>query len=425
VLHRTLAERGLRLDDTTEWAEIAAALLGFPLTLLLLDADGATIGVSSELTRRYGDVQATVLGEFAGEGEYVTSIAAPAFPTGIERRGLALRVRDHYALLLAEGAGAVPLDAEVERLRGLVSHLQRLAATDHLTGAWNRGQFDRLLAMHSGAESPRSTSLILLDVDHFKRVNDRFGHAVGDRVLQQAVRVIEANTRLSDYLFRWGGEEFALLVSRGGLESARRIAEKIRTAVAAHDFGEVGSITFSAGVAERLADESFEAWFERLDRALYGAKRAGRNCVVVDEAHEHGTPDLVLALGLRLQWEEAFECGEPTIDAQHKELFQQGNLLIDAALRGSPGLGEVLDEMIERIDRHFRDEEAILVRADYGDFARHQRAHRALLRHARDLQARMSAGTVSLADLIEFLVQDVVAGHFLKTDREFMPLFLQ
>ncbi|HWJ06369.1 MAG TPA: diguanylate cyclase [Steroidobacteraceae bacterium] len=415
----------MRLDATTEWTEIAAALLGFPLPLLLLDADGATTGVSSELTRRYGDIQATVLGEFAGEGEYVASIAAAAFPAGIERRGLALRVRDHYALLLAEGAGAVPLDAEVERLRSLVSHLQRLAATDHLTGAWNRGQFDRLLAMHSGSESPRSTSLILLDVDHFKRVNDRFGHAVGDRVLQQAVRVIEANTRLSDYLFRWGGEEFALLVSRGGLESARRIAEKIRNAIAAHDFAEVGSITISAGVAERLADETFEAWFERLDRALYDAKRSGRNCVVVDEAHEQGTNDLVLALGLRLQWEEAFECGEPTIDAQHRGLFQQANLLIDAALRGSPDLGAMLDDMIGQIERHFHDEEAILVRADYEDFARHQRAHGALLRHARELQARMPGGTVSLADLIEFLIQDVVAGHFLKTDREFMPLFLQ
>ena len=122
---------------------------------------------------------------------------------------------------------------------------------------------------------------------------------------------------MSDYLFRWGGEEFALLVSRGGLESARRIAEKIRNALAAHDFGEVGSITVSAGVAERLVEESFEAWFERLDRALYGAKRSGRDCVVVDEAHEHGTNDLVLALGLRLQWEEAFECGEPTIGSSY------------------------------------------------------------------------------------------------------------
>jgi diguanylate cyclase (GGDEF)-like protein/hemerythrin-like metal-binding protein len=418
-----MSERESHMESTTEWEEVSAALLAFPMPLLILDAEGVMTAVGGEVIRQYGDVRVCVRGRFAGEGEYVATISAPAFPAGVEKRGLALRVRDHYALLLAEGAGP-PVEAEVERLRVLVSHLQRLAATDHLTGAWNRAQFDRLLAMQSGFDAPRSTSLILLDLDSFKRINDRCGHAAGDRVLQETVRVIEANTRLSDYLFRWGGEEFALLVSRGGLESARRVAEKIRGAVAAHDFGDAGPVTVSAGVAERLAGESFDAWFERLDRALYNAKRSGRNCVVVDEAHEPASEDAMPAPGLRLQWEEAFECGEPTIDSQHVDLFQRANVLLDAALRSSPELAPLLADLVGRIEQHFHDEEAILTRAGYDDCARHQRAHAGLLRHARELQARLPDGDVSLAELIGFVVQDVVAGHFLKTDREFMPLFL-
>ncbi|WP_290650950.1 diguanylate cyclase [Aquisalimonas sp.] len=161
--------------------------------------------------------------------------------------------------------------------------LERRATIDPLTGLWNRSQFDikfrdaldRCRRYHSPA------SLILLDIDHFKRVNDTFGHDVGDAVLREIARRLGAILRSPDALARWGGEEFVALLPETNIEHAAGIAQRLRECVCSRDVETVGRITASLGVtALRPDDPTTRAVLRRADSALYRAKAAGRNQVV-------------------------------------------------------------------------------------------------------------------------------------------------
>jgi diguanylate cyclase (GGDEF)-like protein/hemerythrin-like metal-binding protein len=261
---------------------------------------------------------------------------------------------------------------------------------------------------------------VLLDLDHFKHINDTHGHDAGDRVLRELVAVIGAQLRGSDYLFRWGGEEFAVLLGGVGYRGAERVAQKVRAAVELHEFAGVGRITLSASAAEHLGEESPWSWFQRLDRSLYTAKRLGRNQVVVDRrgnsdrwAEESPMP------AMHLEWKEAYECGDATIDKQHRELFARANALIDATF--TDGALASLDELLSHLLEHFVDEEAILARLNYDHFEEHKRAHSALLKRAGWLRDRAAVGEASLGAVVEFIAQDVIARHLMTADRAFFP----
>jgi len=332
-------------------------------------------------------------------------------------------------LLVVDEPAPARRRGELESLRTRVSQLEQLAATDHLTGAWNRAHFERVIT----AELARSVakrepvSLLLLDMDNFKFVNDTFGHGVGDAVLCELARLVQSRIRPSDILFRWGGEEFAVLVTGAGYRAAERTAENLREAVADHVFRDAGHVTVSLGVAEHVGEEDSDTWFRRLDEALYSAKHAGRDRVVVDR---QGNSDVWANAGglsvLQLVWQEAYECGDPTIDGEHRELFEMANRLIDATTRadieGEAFLNS-LDALLAHVQQHFSDEEAILERLHYADLEPHRRAHRGLLRRAGYLKERALAGEASLGSVVEFVAQDVVARHLLTVDRAFFPLF--
>jgi hemerythrin len=270
-------------------------------------------------------------------------------------------------------------------------------------------------------------SLVLLDIDHFKQVNDTFGHGVGDSVLRELVRVLQPRLRATDILFRWGGEEFAVLVSSGGYRGAERLADDLCRAVAAHPFRTVGAVTISLGVAEHLGAEDPASWFARLDNALYRAKGSGRNRVAVDR---RGNSDTWAAQSgasaLHLVWQEAYECGDSTIDREHVQLFDMANELIDAVTvsKADPTpVKQALDALLESVQHHFTDEEAILASLSYTDLEPHRQAHAGLLRRAGYLKQQADAGTASLGAVVEFVAQDVVAHHMLVVDRAFYTLF--
>ena len=122
-------------------------------------------------------------------------------------------------------------------------------------------------------------SLLILDIDHFKAVNDNFGHQAGDAVLVELARFISAHVRAHDVFARWGGEEFALLAIQSDRDEAMRLAEKLRQAVAEHDFPSVERLSISIGMATYRPEEGIQALVARADEALYGAKNAGRNRV--------------------------------------------------------------------------------------------------------------------------------------------------
>jgi diguanylate cyclase (GGDEF)-like protein len=159
--------------------------------------------------------------------------------------------------------------------------LQQLATTDPLTGVGNRlGMAQEMERQESERiRYGRPYTVLIVDLDHFKRINDRFGHAAGDQVLQEVSSAILSNLRDSDHAFRYGGEEFVAILAETKLDGAIAVAERIREGVDAAQVeceGHKVHVTVSVGVAEAGADV-----LDRADRALYKAKKAGRNRIKV------------------------------------------------------------------------------------------------------------------------------------------------
>ncbi len=160
--------------------------------------------------------------------------------------------------------------------------LRDIAVTDPLTGAYNRRYME--LRAYKGLEAwaryGREETLLVMDVDRFKAINDKFGHSVGDRALAELVCVVQSRVRSADTLCRFGGEEFVLLLSETDAQHALAVAEKLREAVAAAQILPEGQqMTVSIGVCHVGAARNVDHWFQLADRALYAAKSKGRNRV--------------------------------------------------------------------------------------------------------------------------------------------------
>jgi len=160
--------------------------------------------------------------------------------------------------------------------------LEYLSEKDSLTGIYNRRKFDQFFE-HEMTQYKRyktTYSLAIFDLDYFKKINDNFGHQVGDEVLIESVNIFQGLIRQSDVLSRWGGEEFTLLLTRTSRKKAKTIVEKIRLAFEQHQFKGVGQVTISCGISQIEEDDSIDSLLKRVDDALYQAKENGRNCVV-------------------------------------------------------------------------------------------------------------------------------------------------
>ena len=163
------------------------------------------------------------------------------------------------------------------------AELLNLATHDALTGVYNRRRFDEKISEYSllFRRTGRPFALLLIDADHFKRINDTYGHAIGDDVLQQLAQLIQVSVRATDFVARYGGEEFAVLLPEVAQpDTPEVVAEKIRVAVALAHFPNIGQVTVSIGVAlADPADNSHTMLIKRADQQLYQAKAAGRNQV--------------------------------------------------------------------------------------------------------------------------------------------------
>ncbi len=335
----------------------------------------------------------------------------------------------HGRMLIFGEAATIMHDAELDRLRKRIASLEKVSSTDYLTGAWNRPHLVRVVAseMARSIRFRQPLSALLIDIDHFKDVNDTHGHQVGDAVLCEMVRLIQTKIRTADLLFRWGGEEFVVLAVSTGYRDAETLAEHLRARVASHEFPGAGSLTISVGVSERSGDETADQWFKRLDNALFTAKNSGRNRIVTDRS---GDSDKWIADGgpaLRLVWREAYACGEPHIDAEHQELFDLANVLINAALPGreqdKTATDSALVSLLLHLKKHFEHEETILEERGYIRLEEHRNAHNRLLSKADELHAAVKNGSTSFGTLIDFLANDVVARHLFTADRDYYPLF--
>lgn len=160
--------------------------------------------------------------------------------------------------------------------------IEALSLTDSLTGLPNRRQLDETIEkiMANADRHKRSCSIVLLDLDKFKQVNDIHGHQVGDEVLQTTGKILLENTRKGDTAGRWGGEEFIIVCPETDLKAAEKLAENLRRIIESHTFNKIGHQTASFGVAQWDIGESYKQLLKRADQALYQGKAQGRNCVV-------------------------------------------------------------------------------------------------------------------------------------------------
>ncbi len=172
---------------------------------------------------------------------------------------------------------------DISNRKKLESELEIMATTDKLTQAFNRTKFYKVIKneFERARRYGHPLSMVMFDIDHFKRINDTYGHSVGDYVLQTLTRIVSENLREVDYLIRWGGEEFNIITPDTDIKRAEVLADRIRKAVESYRFDQAGTLTISLGVAQFMADDNEDTFVKRADDAMYVAKNKGRNRVEV------------------------------------------------------------------------------------------------------------------------------------------------
>jgi diguanylate cyclase len=218
----------------------------------------------------------------------ITIYIMSVFSAGVNEAGLATAIA---APLLIGGPMTLMHLLRLAQLKLANQKLQILASTDWLTSCLNR----RAFASHVAGQLDAAGAFLVIDADHFKVINDRFGHDRGDEVLQLMAASIRANVRDNDVVGRIGGEEFGVFLEGADAETARRVAERIRSAIQALDYAPDGRrqpLSVSVGGACYNGNISFSELFRIADQRLYGVKQSGRNRVDV----AHAAPVIGLAI---------------------------------------------------------------------------------------------------------------------------------
>ena len=318
-------------------------------------------------------------------------------------------------------------------LEEINQRLETLSMTDGLTGIANRRCFDEVMTKEYARHfrSRAELSLILLDIDFFKAFNDTYGHVKGDECLQRIAKVIAGSTtRVSDLVARYGGEEFACILPETGLDGAVAIAEKIRNRIMdldiPHKASEVADVvTASLGVVTVRCskDNSIANILTQADGQLYRAKSSGRNRVkfVVSDNMALSPAEENKGYLVQLVWKDSFCCGNQLIDSQHRSLFNISNELLEAILLSHPNdeISLIVSRLLENITEHFHDEELFLESIGFTDLTHHAEEHARLLKKGLQLAQEFTAHTLTVGNVFQFLVSDVVEHHLIEVDREF------
>ncbi|MGM8365445.1 sensor domain-containing diguanylate cyclase [Virgibacillus sp. W0181] len=208
-----------------------------------------------------------------------------AFAFGFEAIFLSLALGDKINLIKKEMNNQLEVKVQERtiQLEEAKQRLEKLANTDRLTNIPNRMSLDFELdkQMEKAKINGTPLSIILIDVDHFKAVNDQFGHQFGDTVLKETASILQGSIQKTDVIGRWGGEEFLVISPNTGSAEALKLAERLRQHLESHSFGEVAQTTASFGVATYIEGDTHQTLLSRCDKALYNAKEKGRNLVFV------------------------------------------------------------------------------------------------------------------------------------------------
>jgi len=302
--------------------------------------------------------------------------------------------------------------------------LMQMAMTDALTGCWNRGRFEDAVRgeMERLIRYGTPVSLLMIDLDYFKAVNDRYGHVVGDAVLQEFVRIVQGSIRVTDMLSRWGGEEFVVLQTSSGFIDSLKSAERIRCRLEEHKFAHGVQVTASIGVSMCRSTDLWNDWLERVDHALYRAKAAGRNQVWTEgvKVIAEYLPEQRVEIP-RLFWTPDYECGYEEIDAQHKDLIDLVNRLHLSLLApsGEENAVILIQDGMRVVQQHFASEEELMERVHPGRAEEHKKIHVALNRRAENLLDMYRNKKTGAMEILHFISYELVVQHILIEDQHF------
>ena len=299
--------------------------------------------------------------------------------------------------------------------------MRRLAFHDPLTGLPNRRLLQQRLKERLQQEPDRPLALIFIDLDHFKPINDTFGHETGDRLLKLVAERMGHCVREDDLVVRLGGDEFVVLLPDTG-DGALAVADKLHQSLH-HAFQieqQALRISSSIGVAlypEHGADP--KTLMHHADQAMYQAKNQGRGRVCLFTATWDPAQGTLL-------WHPGHACGHTRIDAEHHRLFMLANRLLEHMKDQGEQSGqflESLESLFVMTRQHFAFEEQMLAACDYGELASHRLDHQRLLDKASQLMTAARAGTLGNDELLNFILQELVVGHMSQADRRYFPLF--
>jgi two-component system, cell cycle response regulator len=283
ALRRQLSAQGYEVVEAEDGAEALARCRQVRPDVLLLDVempqlDGHQVLAMVKEDPDLRDIPVVFLTARAKTDDVVEALRLGAHDY--------LRKPFEPSELIARVRTALRLKAVQDELRRRNAELERMSRTDSLTAIYNRRHMDELLhrMLSAARRHDQSLAVVMIDIDHFKHVNDTKGHAAGDRVLQVVAQRLTGVLRVEDELGRWGGEEFITLLPVTDLSGATRVAERMRSAVASEpvSLGNHGtlSVTISLGCAAGVGGDP-EALVRRADDCLYAAKNGGRNRVEI------------------------------------------------------------------------------------------------------------------------------------------------
>jgi len=280
----TTVERTLkRVEEIKTIRMLSHAIKNVNDSVFITDMNNVITFVNEAFIRTYGYSEeeiigrdGDVLGKIDMEGEfYHKRKDGSEFPVVLSMSVL----KDESG----QGTAIVRVAHDITQRKKMEEELMRLATTDPLTGAYNRTKFNDIM----GRELERvkrygeRLSIIIFDIDHFKQINDVYGHMVGDEVLRGISELVRSNIRKIEYLVRWGGEEFMIVASGTEIEKAVHLANRIRSIVEEYRFENIEKITISCGVTEFKEGDTVDSFIKRADDALYMAKNKGKNRVEV------------------------------------------------------------------------------------------------------------------------------------------------
>ncbi len=300
-----------------------------------------------------------------------------------------------------------------------IEGLKKKMRVDPLTKLGNRVEFD-IWFVNNKTLNQHPFSILLIDIDKFKDINDVYGHSVGDSVLQSLAATMKSTFRSDDLVIRWGGEEFVVILDNTAVKQALIAAEHLRLRISELNFEGVHEyVTVSIGVAAYSKEESIQDLFDKADYALYKAKESGRNKVICynDELEKEQYME-------SLKWNDNWLCGNERIDDEHRQLMDMSNDILATMYKMSEKeFDDKLKKLIHEIKVHFDNEEEELKRIGYNQTDHHEHIHHSIIDEVDALYNDLVNNKVSKSHLYDFLVNEVVINHMTIEDAKYFHIF--